>query len=152
MSADSQIPQQCQQTCSLADQALTDVLSHVAEENQRRDSELRPSCVRLQCLRCRSEFTRKVESSEEEATRRRGAAMLPEGVKEQGDEEPTEGDDDGKGERDEKVPRLSHVQIHAFIVVHALMLKKHIIWNINPQVQSDAETQESGFKHSLTRC
>lgn len=27
-------------------QALTDVLSHVVEENQQRDSELRPSCVR----------------------------------------------------------------------------------------------------------
>lgn len=108
----------CQQTCVLADQALTDVLSHAAEENQRRDSELRPSCVRLQCLRCRSEFTRKAQSSEEEAAaRRRGAAMLPEGVEEQGDEEPTEGDDDGKG----------HFQIRAFIVVHALMLKKHIL-------------------------
>ncbi|XP_073318442.1 serine/threonine-protein kinase 11-interacting protein isoform X2 [Pagrus major] len=81
-------------------QALTDVLSHVAEENQRRDSELRPSCVRLQCLRCRSEFSRKAESSEEEAAgraRRRGAAMLPEGVEEQGEEELTEGDDDAKG-------------------------------------------------------
>lgn len=84
-------------------QALTDVLSHVAEENQRRDSELRPSCVRLQCLRCRSEFTREAQSSEEEAAaaagraRRRGAAMLPEAAEERGDEEPTEGDDDGKG-------------------------------------------------------
>uniref|UniRef100_UPI0037E8D0BE serine/threonine-protein kinase 11-interacting protein n=1 Tax=Semicossyphus pulcher TaxID=241346 RepID=UPI0037E8D0BE len=52
-------------------QALTDVLSHVAEENQRRDSELRPSCVRLQCLRCRSEFTRQGgdDKEEEEAWR-----------------------------------------------------------------------------------
>lgn len=99
------------------------MLSHVAEENQRRDSELRPSCVRLQCLRCRSEFTREAQSGEEEAAaaagraRRRGAAMLPEAAEERGDEEPTEGDDDGKG----------HFQIRAFIVVHALMLKKHIL-------------------------
>ncbi|XP_070786725.1 serine/threonine-protein kinase 11-interacting protein [Enoplosus armatus] len=82
--------------------ALTDVLSHVAEENQRRDSELRPSCVRLQCLRCRSEFTLQGEGSEEEAggrVRRRGAAMLPEGVEEQDGEELTEAecDDDSKG-------------------------------------------------------
>lgn len=123
VSVKGQIPLQCQQTCVLADQALTDVLSHVAEENQRRDSELRPSCVRLQCLRCRSEFTREAQSSEEEAAaaagraRRRGAAMLPEAAEERGDEEPTEGDDDGKG----------HFQIRAFIVVHALMLKKHIL-------------------------
>lgn len=102
------------------------MLSHVAEENQRRDSELRPSCVRLQCLRCRSEFTREAQSSEEEVAaaagrarraRRRGAAMLPEAAEERGDEEPMEGDDDGKG----------HFQIRAFIVVHALMLKKHIL-------------------------
>uniref|UniRef100_A0A4W6F133 Serine/threonine-protein kinase 11-interacting protein n=1 Tax=Lates calcarifer TaxID=8187 RepID=A0A4W6F133_LATCA len=59
-------------------QALIDVLSPVAEENQRRDSELRPSCVRLQCLRCRSEFELQGEGSEEEAggrARRRGAAI-----------------------------------------------------------------------------
>ncbi|GLD63425.1 serine/threonine-protein kinase 11-interacting protein isoform X1, partial [Lates japonicus] len=84
-------------------QALTDVLSPVAEENQRRDSELRPSCVRLQCLRCRSEFELQGEGSEEEAggrARRRGAAMLPEGVEEQGGEEPmteAEFDDNSKG-------------------------------------------------------
>ncbi|CAJ1086801.1 serine/threonine-protein kinase 11-interacting protein isoform X3 [Xyrichtys novacula] len=49
-------------------QALTDVLSQVAEENQRRDSELRPnSCIRLQCLRCRSEFTLQGGVAEEEA-------------------------------------------------------------------------------------
>ncbi|XP_044043779.1 serine/threonine-protein kinase 11-interacting protein isoform X2 [Siniperca chuatsi] len=82
-------------------QALTDVLSHVAEENQRRDSELRPSCVRLQCLRCRSEITLQGEGSEEEAggrARRREAAMLPEGVEEQDGEELTEAQcDDSKG-------------------------------------------------------
>ncbi|XP_026218660.1 serine/threonine-protein kinase 11-interacting protein isoform X2 [Anabas testudineus] len=57
-------------------QALTDVLSHVVEENQQRDSKLRPSCVRLQCLRCRTEFTQQGDGSEEEAggrARRRGA-------------------------------------------------------------------------------
>ncbi|XP_078099700.1 serine/threonine-protein kinase 11-interacting protein isoform X2 [Sander vitreus] len=81
-------------------QALTDVLTSVAEENQQQDSVLRPSCVRLQCLRCRSEFTLKGEGSEEEVrgrARRRGAAMLPEGVEEQDQEAFTEFDDDGKG-------------------------------------------------------
>ncbi|XP_034533610.1 serine/threonine-protein kinase 11-interacting protein isoform X2 [Notolabrus celidotus] len=53
-------------------QALTDVLSHVAEENQRRDSELRPSSVRLQCLRCRSEFTLQGGAAKEEAGGRSG--------------------------------------------------------------------------------
>uniref|UniRef100_A0AAQ6AJZ6 Serine/threonine-protein kinase 11-interacting protein n=1 Tax=Amphiprion ocellaris TaxID=80972 RepID=A0AAQ6AJZ6_AMPOC len=37
-------------------QALTEILSHVVEENRCSDSEFWPSCVRLQCLRCRSEF------------------------------------------------------------------------------------------------
>ncbi|XP_070711928.1 serine/threonine-protein kinase 11-interacting protein isoform X3 [Pempheris klunzingeri] len=81
-------------------QALVDVLSHVAEENQQRDFELRPGCIRLQCLRCRSEFTQQRESSEEEAggrARRRGPAMLPEGVEEGDEEELTECDDEGKG-------------------------------------------------------
>ncbi|XP_039997864.1 serine/threonine-protein kinase 11-interacting protein isoform X2 [Xiphias gladius] len=83
-------------------QALTDVLSHVVEEKQRRDSELRPSCVHLQCLRCRSEFALQGEGNEEEVgggARRRGAATLPEGVEEQDGEELTEAecDDDSKG-------------------------------------------------------
>ncbi|XP_060888124.1 serine/threonine-protein kinase 11-interacting protein isoform X2 [Labrus mixtus] len=51
-------------------QALTDVLSHVAEENQRRVLELRPSCVLLQCLRCRSEFTLQGGVAEDEAAGR----------------------------------------------------------------------------------
>ncbi|KAF3688448.1 Serine/threonine-protein kinase 11-interacting protein [Channa argus] len=63
-------------------QALTDVLSHVMEENQQRDSELlQPSCVRMQCLRCRSEFMRQGDGCEEDArgrAKRIGAAMLPE--------------------------------------------------------------------------
>ncbi|XP_045915214.1 serine/threonine-protein kinase 11-interacting protein isoform X2 [Micropterus dolomieu] len=83
-------------------QALTDMLSHVVEENQRRDSELRPSCVHLQCLRCRSEFTHQGEDSAEEAggrARRREAAMRPEGVEEKNEEELTEAecDDNSKG-------------------------------------------------------
>ncbi|KAG8004487.1 Serine/threonine-protein kinase 11-interacting protein [Nibea albiflora] len=86
-------------------EALTDVLSNVAEENQRRVSELRHGCVRLQCLRCRSEFTQSEVEEEEEPggrprrrrrKRRRGAAMLPEGVDERDEEELMEGDDDGK--------------------------------------------------------
>ncbi|XP_069020138.1 serine/threonine-protein kinase 11-interacting protein isoform X2 [Embiotoca jacksoni] len=81
-------------------QALTDILSHVAEENQCRDSKLSPRCVRLQCLRCKSEFTLQGEADEEEVggrVRRRGAVMLPEGVREQDGEEPTEADWDGDG-------------------------------------------------------
>ncbi|KAG7239293.1 hypothetical protein INR49_029258 [Caranx melampygus] len=83
-------------------QALADVLCHVAEENQRRDSELRPSCVHLQCLRCRSEFVLQGGVGEEEAggrTRRMGAAMLAEGVEEQEGEQLSEAecDEDAKG-------------------------------------------------------
>ncbi|XP_069376913.1 serine/threonine-protein kinase 11-interacting protein isoform X2 [Paralichthys olivaceus] len=79
-------------------QALTDVLCHVAEENQRRESELRPSCVPMQCLRCRSEFTLQGDSSEEEAGGR-ARRMTPKGGDERDGEEPTEadGDDDGEG-------------------------------------------------------
>lgn len=79
------------------------MLSHVAEENQRRDAELRPSCVHLQCLRCRSEFMRQGEGGEEEAegrVRKRGAAMLSGGEEAQNEEELRECDDnDNKGER-----------------------------------------------------
>ncbi|XP_060922997.1 serine/threonine-protein kinase 11-interacting protein [Limanda limanda] len=79
-------------------QALTDVLCHVAEENQRRDSELRPQRLLMQCLRCRSEFTLRGESGEEEAgggARRR----IPKGGDERDGEESTEaeGNDDSKG-------------------------------------------------------
>ncbi|XP_054480058.1 serine/threonine-protein kinase 11-interacting protein isoform X3 [Anoplopoma fimbria] len=82
-------------------QALTDVLTHVAEENQRRASELRPSCVRLQCLRCRSEFELKGDGSEGEAGgrgRRRGAALLPEGLEEQDEGELSEFNEETKGD------------------------------------------------------
>ncbi|XP_029942141.1 serine/threonine-protein kinase 11-interacting protein [Salarias fasciatus] len=47
-------------------QALIDILSSVAEENRRRDSELSASRVRLQCLRCRAEFSRQGAGKEEE--------------------------------------------------------------------------------------
>ncbi|KAK5847903.1 hypothetical protein PBY51_016995 [Eleginops maclovinus] len=76
-------------------QALTDVLSHVAEENRQR--ELRPSCVRLQCLRCREEFTLK-RGGREEVARRRGAAMLPDSAEEEGEEEVTQFNYDSNGE------------------------------------------------------
>uniref|UniRef100_A0A667WIT5 Serine/threonine-protein kinase 11-interacting protein n=1 Tax=Myripristis murdjan TaxID=586833 RepID=A0A667WIT5_9TELE len=62
-------------------QALTDMLSRVAEENQHRDSVVHPSCVRLQCLRCRSEFMLQGEGAEDTMGGRgwRRAPMLPEG-------------------------------------------------------------------------
>ncbi|XP_041834979.1 serine/threonine-protein kinase 11-interacting protein isoform X2 [Melanotaenia boesemani] len=79
-------------------QDLTDILSHVAEENKRRDSVLGPSCVRLQCLRCRSEFAPQGEAGEEVAgggVRRREAVMLTEAGKELHMEETVEVDCDG---------------------------------------------------------
>ncbi|XP_035490425.2 serine/threonine-protein kinase 11-interacting protein isoform X1 [Scophthalmus maximus] len=83
-------------------QALTDVLCHVAEENQRRYSELCPGRVHLQCLRCRLDFTLQGEGSEEEVgggARRRGAVMIPEGREERDREGPTDAEfyDDSKG-------------------------------------------------------
>uniref|UniRef100_A0A8B9LWD4 Serine/threonine-protein kinase 11-interacting protein n=1 Tax=Astyanax mexicanus TaxID=7994 RepID=A0A8B9LWD4_ASTMX len=39
-------------------QALAEVLSRVAEENERLEEEARPGVVRLQCLKCRAEFFR----------------------------------------------------------------------------------------------
>ncbi|XP_034061378.1 serine/threonine-protein kinase 11-interacting protein isoform X1 [Gymnodraco acuticeps] len=80
-------------------QALTDLLTHVAEENQQR--ELLPSCVRLQCLRCRAEFTLKREGRDELAggrARRRGAAMVPDSAEDEGEEEVTQFHDDSKGD------------------------------------------------------
>ncbi|XP_010783732.1 serine/threonine-protein kinase 11-interacting protein [Notothenia coriiceps] len=80
-------------------QALTDLLTHVAEENQQR--ELLPSCVRLQCLRCRAEFTLKREGRDELAggrARRRGAAMVPDSAEEEGGEEVTQFHDDSNGD------------------------------------------------------
>lgn len=92
------------------------MLTHVAEENRRRHSELRPRRVRLQCLRCGSEFTPKGGGREEEeeeeaaegggAARRRGAASRPQGVGEQGEEELTGYNVDTKGESDESATTL----------------------------------------------
>ncbi|XP_011482066.1 serine/threonine-protein kinase 11-interacting protein [Oryzias latipes] len=72
-----------------AAQVLSDVLSHVVEENQRRKSEPDPKTVCLQCLRCRSEFKPQEEEEEEEegGERRRGA------------EEDGCGDDDNTGQK-----------------------------------------------------
>uniref|UniRef100_A0A4W5PIY4 Serine/threonine kinase 11 interacting protein n=1 Tax=Hucho hucho TaxID=62062 RepID=A0A4W5PIY4_9TELE len=53
-------------------QALIEVLSRVVEENERRVMEGRPSCVRLQCLRCGSEFTQRGEKEQEDGGRLRG--------------------------------------------------------------------------------
>lgn len=87
------------------------MLSRVVEENQRRDAELGPSSVRLQCLRCGSEFTRHGQGSGEEEEEveeeeagargsRRTSVMLPRGEEEQDEEEAMEGIEDGKGEMD----------------------------------------------------
>lgn len=77
---------------------MTDILSHVAEENQRRVLKVVPDCVRLQCLRCRSEFTPHDGAGREGGRRRTGAVMLPEG------EDELDGVVDGnKGESDEQI-------------------------------------------------
>lgn len=80
------------------------MLCHAAEQNQQRDSELRPSRVHLQCLRCGSEFALQGGVGQEDEaggrTRRRGAAMLPEGAEEREGEQLSEAEcgGDGKGE------------------------------------------------------
>lgn len=77
------------------------MLTNAVEENQQRQSDLRPSCARLQCLRCRSEVACRAEGGEEgEAVRRtmRRALMLTDGEEERDEEEETERDDDGRGE------------------------------------------------------
>ncbi|KAM9328061.1 serine/threonine-protein kinase 11-interacting protein isoform 2-T2 [Pholidichthys leucotaenia] len=67
-------------------QGLTDILSHVVEENRRRHSEVEPSRSRLQCLRCRSEFTSGRETFVKDVggskRMRKVAVMLPEGMEE----------------------------------------------------------------------
>lgn len=74
-------------------------------ENQQRQSDLRPSCVRLQCLRCRSEVSCQKDGGEQqqqeegEAIRRmRKALMLTGGEEEQDEEEETDRPGDGRGE------------------------------------------------------
>lgn len=74
-------------------------------ENQQRQSDLRPSCARLQCLRCRSEVACQNEGGEQqqqegEAIRRRmrKALMLTDVEEEQEEEEGPDTADDGRGE------------------------------------------------------
>lgn len=75
-------------------------------ENQQRQSDLRPSCARLKCLRCRAEVTCQKEGGEQqeegEAIRRRmrKALMLTGGEEEQDEEEETDRAADGRGEGD----------------------------------------------------
>ncbi|XP_046886845.1 serine/threonine-protein kinase 11-interacting protein [Hypomesus transpacificus] len=61
-------------------EALSDVLSRVSEENERRVSEGRPGRVRLQCLRCGSEFSLgREEEKGGRGGRGRGRGALHEG-------------------------------------------------------------------------
>lgn len=66
-----------------AAKVLSDILSAMLEENQRRGSEPDPGPCRLQCLRCRSEFTANRAAGEEEEEdsggrrRSRGGVALP---------------------------------------------------------------------------
>lgn len=74
-------------------------------ENQQRQSDLRPSCTRLQCLRCRSEVACQKEGGEQqeegEAIRRRmkKALMLTGTEEEQDEEQEPDRADEGRGER-----------------------------------------------------
>ncbi|KAK6325470.1 hypothetical protein J4Q44_G00048120 [Coregonus suidteri] len=68
-------------------QALAEVLSRVVEENERRVMEGRPSCVRLQCLRCGSEFTQRRGKEQEDGGRLRGWTGLEEQDEEEGKNE-----------------------------------------------------------------
>ncbi|KAJ8004133.1 hypothetical protein DPEC_G00155610 [Dallia pectoralis] len=76
-------------------QALTEVLSRAVDENQRRVTHLLPSSVRLQCLRCKSEFSQRGGEKEE---RGRGLRRLrqQDGVEEEGEYELRE---DGEGRK-----------------------------------------------------
>nr|XP_057907538.1 serine/threonine-protein kinase 11-interacting protein isoform X2 [Doryrhamphus excisus] len=74
-------------------QDLSGLLSLVAEANRSRGTELVPSCVHLQCLRCGSEFT----EPGGETGRRTGLTMPPEGVDVQEVKELMECDMGGEG-------------------------------------------------------
>lgn len=80
------------------------MLANAVEENQQRQSDVRPSCTRLQCLRCRSQVTCQEEGEEGEAIRRRmRKALILTGEDEDEDQDEDEEiyrDDDGRGERD----------------------------------------------------
>lgn len=80
-----------QTECLFAHQALINLLRPAVEENIRRDCALRPSCVSLQCLCCRSEFS--AEGDGGGRVRRRA-----EGAEERDDEELTERGADRDGE------------------------------------------------------
>lgn len=84
-------------------QALADLLAQAAEENRRRVWELRVVGVRLQCLRCRSEFTRRgnkevVEEEEQGEEPRVPGNDRSRRVFEDG-EEGTQWDNEEKGEK-----------------------------------------------------
>lgn len=70
------------------------MLSPMAEANRRREAELRPGCVHLQCLRCGSEF---MEAGGQAKTTR--PMMLPEGGDAQDGKELMECDEGDKGEQ-----------------------------------------------------
>lgn len=80
------------------------MLANAVEENQQRQSDVRPSCTRLQCLRCRSQVTCQEEGEEGEAIRRRmrKALILTGEDEDQDEDEEIYRDDDGRGERDTK--------------------------------------------------
>lgn len=91
------------------------MLTRAVEENQQRDSVLRPGQVHLQCLRCRSEFALKQQGKDNGAAgggevRRRGSGMLAEHDNEQGGEEllMTEHRDDKKGGEGRQSPNPTH--------------------------------------------
>lgn len=78
------------------------MLTNAVEENQQRESDVRPRCTRLQCLRCRSEVTCREEREEEETLgrRMRKALMLTGGDEDQYEEEEIHREDYTRGERD----------------------------------------------------
>ncbi|PWA32146.1 hypothetical protein CCH79_00013354, partial [Gambusia affinis] len=75
-----------------AAQVLSDILSAVLEENQRRDSKSGSASSRLQCLRCRSEFSSHLAAGEEEDGGSRVGVMLRDGEEGRNREEQTEAD------------------------------------------------------------
>ncbi|XP_054915216.1 serine/threonine-protein kinase 11-interacting protein isoform X2 [Poeciliopsis prolifica] len=75
-----------------AAQVLSDILSAVLEENQRRDSKSSSGSSRLQCLRCRSEFSSHLAVGEEEDGGSGVGVMLRDGEGGQSREEQTEAD------------------------------------------------------------
>lgn len=96
-------------------QVLCDILSAVLEDNQRRDSKSGPASSRLQCLRCRSEFSSHLAAGEEEDSGSRVGVMLRDGEEGRNREEQTEADynsgSSGEGCRD----RLWNVKSHHMI-------------------------------------